>query len=227
MSSTRDTAELLTQIDSLERRIVELERTAHNEVVAINRRAAESDLLIYVNINLVPMDGGHKSVGTGLTNYESLRAHHNPQTIRDTASYMEPSKSKLHASTERIGRAMLHVVRHGDERKLLESHEIEALVGRLGAGHPRAEIEEEGLVGEAVRSGVWGWRGPAHRFRGHAEQDEGAVAVEQVAETVSAIAGIEGLDGERGQHGRRGHERKPGSDDVRLALHLAIVRHQE
>ena len=47
--------------------IVELERTSHNEVVAINRRAAESDLTIYVNINLVPMDGGHKSVGTGLT----------------------------------------------------------------------------------------------------------------------------------------------------------------
>ncbi len=29
----------------------------------INRRAAESDLVIYVNINFVPMDGGHKSVG--------------------------------------------------------------------------------------------------------------------------------------------------------------------
>jgi len=86
--------------------IVELERTAHNEVVAINRRAAESDLLIYVNINLVPMDGGHKSVGTGLTNYASLRAHHNAQTIRDTESYMEPSRSKLHRSTERIGRVI-------------------------------------------------------------------------------------------------------------------------
>ena len=45
--------------------MVELERTTHGEVVAINRRAVESDLLIYVNINLVPMDGGHKSVGTG------------------------------------------------------------------------------------------------------------------------------------------------------------------
>src|SRR6516164_753808 len=33
--------------------IVELERTEHGEVVAINRRAATSDLLIYVNINLV------------------------------------------------------------------------------------------------------------------------------------------------------------------------------
>jgi nickel-dependent lactate racemase len=31
--------------------MVELERTSLGEVVAINRRAAESDLLIYVNIN--------------------------------------------------------------------------------------------------------------------------------------------------------------------------------
>ena len=86
--------------------MVELEHTAHNEVVAVNRRAAESDLLIYVNINLVPMDGGHKSVGTGLTNYASLRAHHTPKTIRESESYMEPSRSALHRSTERIGRVI-------------------------------------------------------------------------------------------------------------------------
>lgn len=86
--------------------IVEMERTAHGETVAINRRAAESDLLVYLNINLVPMDGGHKSVGTGLTNYDSLRAHHNPKTIRDSDSYMEPKRSALHRSTERIGRVI-------------------------------------------------------------------------------------------------------------------------
>ncbi|HET6984877.1 MAG TPA: lactate racemase domain-containing protein, partial [Myxococcaceae bacterium] len=86
--------------------MVELERTGLGEVVAINRRAAESDLLIYVNINLVPMDGGHKSVGTGLANYESLRAHHNPKTIRESESYMEPARSALHKSTERIGRVI-------------------------------------------------------------------------------------------------------------------------
>src|SRR5688500_8032491 len=86
--------------------ILELERTAHGEVVAINRRAAESDLLIYVNINLVPMDGGHKSVGTGLANYASLRAHHNCRTIRESDSYMEPARSQLHRSTERIGRVI-------------------------------------------------------------------------------------------------------------------------
>ncbi|HLI34443.1 MAG TPA: lactate racemase domain-containing protein, partial [Terriglobia bacterium] len=38
--------------------MVELGMTDHGERVRINRRAAESDLLIYVNINLVPMDGG-------------------------------------------------------------------------------------------------------------------------------------------------------------------------
>src|SRR5215813_12525860 len=86
--------------------MVEMEKTSHGEVVAINRRAAESDLLIYVNINLVPMDGGHKSVGTGLANYASLRAHHNAQTIRESESYMEPSRSALHRSTERIGRVI-------------------------------------------------------------------------------------------------------------------------
>jgi nickel-dependent lactate racemase len=86
--------------------MVELERTGRGEVVAINRRAAESDLLIYVNINLVPMDGGHKSVGTGLANYETLRAHHNPTTIRRSESYMEPTRSALHKSAERIGRVI-------------------------------------------------------------------------------------------------------------------------
>ena len=40
--------------------------TDKGEEVEISKRAAESDLLIYVNINLVAMDGGHKSVATGL-----------------------------------------------------------------------------------------------------------------------------------------------------------------
>ena len=41
--------------------------------------------MVYVNINLVPMDGGHKSLGTGLVNYATLRAHHTPKTIREWA----------------------------------------------------------------------------------------------------------------------------------------------
>ena len=46
--------------------LVHLGLTEQGEDVEINRRAAESDLLVYVNINLVAMDGGHKSVATGL-----------------------------------------------------------------------------------------------------------------------------------------------------------------
>ncbi len=81
-------------------------KTPSGHEVEINRRAAESDLVIYCNINLVPMDGGHKSVGTGLANYRTLRAHHNPFVLRKTESYMEPSRSHLHDVVNDIGRVI-------------------------------------------------------------------------------------------------------------------------
>ena len=84
--------------------IVHLGDTEQGEQVRINRRAAESDLLIYVNINLVPMDGGNKSVGVGLCDYASLRAHHNPQTIRESDSYFDHTHSPLTDSCNRMGR---------------------------------------------------------------------------------------------------------------------------
>ena len=84
--------------------MVELGMTAHGERVRINRRAAESDLLVYANINLVPMDGGHKSVGVGLCDYPTLQAHHTPQAIAASDSYMDPGKSGLTHSCGRVGR---------------------------------------------------------------------------------------------------------------------------
>jgi nickel-dependent lactate racemase len=78
--------------------------TEHGEVVELNRRAVEADLIIYVNVNFVPMDGGHKSVAVGLCGYKSLRAHHNPQVMRDCWSYMDPGKSALATSVARMGR---------------------------------------------------------------------------------------------------------------------------
>ncbi len=84
--------------------MVALERTSHGEEVSVNRRVAESDLIVYVNVNFVPMNGGHKSMGTGVSNYASLRHHHNPKTIRASDSYMEPKASALYKSNERIGR---------------------------------------------------------------------------------------------------------------------------
>jgi hypothetical protein len=83
--------------------IVHLGKTDHGESVNINRRAVESDLVIYVNINLVPMDGGHKSVAVGLCDYESLRPHHEPETIRASDSYMDPKRSMLNTKVERQG----------------------------------------------------------------------------------------------------------------------------
>lgn len=83
--------------------MVHMGKTDHNEVVNLSRRAVESDLVIYVNINLVPMDGGHKSVTVGLCDYESLRAHHEPHTIRQSDSYMDPKKSMLAKKVDRMG----------------------------------------------------------------------------------------------------------------------------
>src|SRR2546423_8798582 len=70
----------------------------------MTRRAAESDLLIYVNINLVAMDGGHKSVATGLASYRSLKHHHNVRTMQHSKSFMDQHKSELHSSNWRMGR---------------------------------------------------------------------------------------------------------------------------
>jgi lactate racemase len=84
--------------------IVMLGKTEHGEEVWLSRRAAESDLLVYLNINLVPMDGGHKSVAVGLAPYQSLRHHHNPATLRESHSYMDPANSALHHSANRMGK---------------------------------------------------------------------------------------------------------------------------
>src|SRR3954452_16029083 len=63
--------------------------TDKGEEVEINKRAAESDLLVYVNINLVSMDGGWKSTATGLASYKSLRHHHNVKTMQHSRSFMD------------------------------------------------------------------------------------------------------------------------------------------
>ena len=82
----------------------EVGTTEEGEVVELNRKAVESDLLIYVNLNFVPMDGGHKSVAVGLCGYKSLLSHHNPKTMRNCWSYMDPDKSALATSVNRMGK---------------------------------------------------------------------------------------------------------------------------
>jgi hypothetical protein len=86
--------------------MVSLGETPHGEEVEISRRAAESDLLIYVNINLVSMDGGWKSTATGLSSYRSLRHHHNVHTLRHSKSMMDMHRSELHSSNWRMGKVI-------------------------------------------------------------------------------------------------------------------------
>lgn len=81
--------------------------TDQGEVLEINKRAAESDLLVYVNINSVAMDGGWKSVCTGLASYRSLSHHHNPTTLENTKSLMgHRDHSALHQSVWRLGKVL-------------------------------------------------------------------------------------------------------------------------
>jgi hypothetical protein len=77
--------------------------TPHGEEVQLNRRAAESDLIVYVNLNLVAMDGGHKSTATGLSGYTALRHHHNVDTMQHSRSFMDQDNSELHRANWRQG----------------------------------------------------------------------------------------------------------------------------
>jgi hypothetical protein len=85
--------------------------TAEGEEVTLSRRAVESDLVVYVNLTLVPMDGGHKSMATGLGSYRSVRPHHNVKTLLASRSYMNPPDSALHHACIRQGQLIEDTVR--------------------------------------------------------------------------------------------------------------------
>ncbi len=91
--------------------IAHLGKTAHDEDVDIHLRSAESDLLVYVNVNQVSMSGGHKSVAVGLAPYSSLRHHHNSSTMVASRSFMDHTKSELHSSAWRMGRVVAEHVK--------------------------------------------------------------------------------------------------------------------
>ncbi|MSQ11883.1 MAG: DUF2088 domain-containing protein [Dehalococcoidia bacterium] len=81
---------------------VQVGATPHGETVAMPKRIVDSDLLIYVNLNLAAMDGGVKAVPTGLTNYATLRHHHNVHTLLHSNSLMDPPRSALHDACSRM-----------------------------------------------------------------------------------------------------------------------------
>ena len=83
--------------------MVVLGHSDQQELVTMNRRAADSDLLVYVNINLVSMDGGWKSTATGLSDYRALLHHHNVSAMQQSKSFMDRHRSELHHSNWRQG----------------------------------------------------------------------------------------------------------------------------
>jgi lactate racemase-like protein len=86
--------------------LVVIGKTRRGVPVDFCKPAAEADLIIYVNINLVPLNGGFKSLGVGLCGGSALNSHHEFQTLRDTASFMDPASSALHAGIEDVGRVI-------------------------------------------------------------------------------------------------------------------------
>jgi len=83
---------------------VVLGHTEQGDVVEIQKRAATSDLLIYVNLNLVALNGGHKSAGVGLATYRCIRPNHNCDAQFHSRSFNDPPRSRMHDIIGRIGR---------------------------------------------------------------------------------------------------------------------------
>jgi len=101
--------------------MVAIGSTRHGDVLELNRRAAESDLLIYVNLNFVAMNGGHKSVAVGLCSYKSLRPHHKPAHHRRVRQLHGPEALQARDGHRADGQARaqapeyLHHRDHGEQ----------------------------------------------------------------------------------------------------------------
>lgn len=82
--------------------IVDLGRSRNGHPVQVNRRVTESDLLVYVNVNWTPMNGGWKSILVGLGTFESIRAHHNVAVL-GRGTLMDPERSAYHGMMAEMG----------------------------------------------------------------------------------------------------------------------------
>lgn len=120
--------------------LVFLGKTEIGEEVEINRRIAESDLLIYVNINLVAMDGGYKSLPTGICSYRSIRYHHNTHTLLHSLSYMDPPRSALHHSCHRIWKVITEHINFFTIETTLNSATFPSLFGYLEKHEPNYNL---------------------------------------------------------------------------------------
>ncbi len=90
--------------------LVVLGKTKEGYEVEINRFAAESDLVIYLNITFCPMNGGWKSIIVGLGSYRTIIPNHSPEALSE-GSLMDPKVSGLHRIIWEMGRTIKDKIR--------------------------------------------------------------------------------------------------------------------
>lgn len=94
----------LTNFDAEDRdNLIQLGETTYGEPVELSRQAVEADLIIYIDSVQIPLNGGHKAVGVGLTSYKTIACHHTPHATVDVPHVMQPRGSRMHESINRIG----------------------------------------------------------------------------------------------------------------------------
>ncbi len=86
--------------------MTDLGTTDAGEPVVLWKPAVDADLVIYVDTIQIPLNGGHKSVGVGLSGYKTIACHHNPEKTVEVPHVMQPEGSKMHESIERINRVV-------------------------------------------------------------------------------------------------------------------------
>jgi hypothetical protein len=133
------------------------------ERVVLNKKAVEADLVIYVNLNLVPMDGGHKSVAVGLCGYESLKAHHNPKVMRKCHSYMDPKTSELNTVVERMGKVTNKVLKVFTIETTVNNRMFDRPLSFLHKNEDDWSGNERSPSGDAVRARPHARRGCGRR----------------------------------------------------------------
>lgn len=91
--------------------IVFLGNTDKGEIVETNKSLVDSDITIYVSICNTSMNGGWKSEVCGFGTYNSLKWHHNPVTLEESRSLLDPDHSELHNAINRMGKVLEKKIR--------------------------------------------------------------------------------------------------------------------
>ena len=145
--------------------IVSLGKTEQGEIVETDHAVVESDLVIYIDMIQIPLNGGHKSVAVGLGTYKSIAPHHSPHMTSDSPHVMQPEGSGMHDCIERMSR----VIQKHSKIMVLEAAMNDAIyppvLRHLGKPSNRCNIAEKilkastpptmALLPEAVRANIF------------------------------------------------------------------------